>query len=72
MKTLVLGLNPTFKNVPSGGHVDVGPWTVYTVSWNKDQVGAGHICGTSLYIASSLYLAKICFFIIDAYFDGRP
>ena len=30
-----------------------------TLSWNKDHGGAGHICGTSLYIASSLNKAYI-------------
>ena len=50
------------------------PKKVYTVSWNKDHGGAGHICGTSLYTASSLYIVspKTYFLIIDTYFDVRP
>ena len=39
-----------------------------TMILNKDHGGAGHICGTSLYIA----LLKTYFLIMDTYFDARP
>ena len=46
-----------------------------TMSRNKDQGGAGIICGTSLYIASSLYRyiasPKTYFLIMDANIDVR-
>ena len=61
------------------GILDDLPWneigiTLSTLSWNKDHGGAGHICGTSLYTASSLYIAspKTYFLIMDTYFDIRP